>query len=314
LTALRTSNELYDRRSRIQNQLNAFVYENRARVSKLKNEYKVEFAIARNRWNQHREEFDRKRLDSALPSRWGRNPEGTPMTKHYKTRNDHISLQVSDCLADVVDSVDLASQGRIKLEKFGEKFVPPRLPDYQTTVDPKTGETLHQRNQRVENTLRNEMNALALKLRSSEEDRHRAWKKMLKTKAEFDVPHQQGPRSRVQIDLNNYHLMPMPALRQSSTQIIPQEVAAARSSVASYVPVRSHPFPARAGGSSESKYSAARVRERIAADGTVAPVSEPKKTKDGLYQRPAGRTRKGMEWDSLRGIWVPEGSGFAQQR
>ena len=61
-------------------------------------------------------------------------------------------------------------------------------------------------------------------------------------------------------------------------------------------------------GGSESNYSAARVRKRIGADGTVAPVSEPKKTKDGLYQRPAGRTRKGMQWDAIKGIWVPDGS------
>ena len=49
---------------------------------------------------------------------------------------------------------------------------------------------------------------------------------------------------------------------------------------------------------SQSKYSAARVRERISADGTVAPVSEPKKTKDGLYQRPAGRKRRRRSPDS----------------
>lgn len=59
---------------------------------------------------------------------------------------------------------------------------------------------------------------------------------------------------------------------------------------------------------SDSKYSAARVRERISSDGTVAPVTTPKRTKDGLYVRPAGRTRKGMEWDAVRGIWVPEGN------
>jgi hypothetical protein len=35
-------------------------------------------------------------------------------------------------------------------------------------------------------------------------------------------------------------------------------------------------------------------------------AQKPKKTPDGLYQRPAGRKRKGMQWDAVRGIWVPE--------
>ena len=65
------------------------------------------------------------------------------------------------------------------------------------------------------------------------------------------------------------------------------------------------PDSAAALAAAESKYSAARVKERIGADGTVAPVSEPKKSKDGLFQRPAGRTRKGMDWDAIRGIWIP---------
>jgi hypothetical protein len=32
---------------------------------------------------------------------------------------------------------------------------------------------------------------------------------------------------------------------------------------------------------------------------------EPKKTEDGLFQRPVGNSRKGMDCDSKRGIWVP---------
>ena len=58
------------------------------------------------------------------------------------------------------------------------------------------------------------------------------------------------------------------------------------------------------GSVAESKYSAARVKERKASDGTVKPVEQPK-LKDGLFLRPAGRTRKGMEWDAVRGIWIP---------
>merc|ERR1711957_502119 len=58
---------------------------------------------------------------------------------------------------------------------------------------------------------------------------------------------------------------------------------------------------------SQSKYSADKVKARIYSDGSVMPVSAPKKTKDGLYMRPAGRQRKGMDWDAVIGKWVLAG-------
>ena len=57
-----------------------------------------------------------------------------------------------------------------------------------------------------------------------------------------------------------------------------------------------------------SKYSIEKVRARMFADGSVLPVGSPKRGKDGLYLRPAGRQRKGMDWDGVNGRWVPEGS------
>jgi hypothetical protein len=90
--------------------------------------------------------------------------------------------------------------------------------------------------------------------------------------------------------------------------MMPPPVSYASPSIPSYVPQApkvATPTSSSAQGQAESKYSAAKVKERIAPDGSVMPVSEPKKTKDGLYQRPAGRTRKGMDWDAVRGIWVP---------
>jgi hypothetical protein len=41
---------------------------------------------------------------------------------------------------------------------------------------------------------------------------------------------------------------------------------------------------------SESEHSAANV---------------PKNLKDGLYQRPSGHARMGMDWDAVKGIWIP---------
>merc|ERR1712238_368200 len=58
-------------------------------------------------------------------------------------------------------------------------------------------------------------------------------------------------------------------------------------------------------GSHPSKYSAEKVKARIFSDGSVMPASTPKKTEDGLFLRPAGRQRKGMDWDPVKGKWIP---------
>lgn len=160
---------------------------------------------------------------------------------------------------------------------------------------------------------------------------------MLKTKAEFsglfgpNSPITEGvpaihPHYQQHQQQHHHHpSTPLPNLHQSSSQSFPQEAALASHNLPSFAPARAPRHPpvrrpstaplssiaapaaaaAAAAAGSDSKYSAARVRERIANDGTVAPVTIPKKTKDGLFQRPAGRRRKGMEWDAVRGIWVP---------
>ncbi|KAL7540136.1 hypothetical protein ACHAXR_009885 [Thalassiosira sp. AJA248-18] len=53
------------------------------------------------------------------------------------------------------------------------------------------------------------------------------------------------------------------------------------------------------------KYSATNVKARKNPDGTVVPASIPKLLPDGTFARPAGRQRKGMDWDSVKGIWFP---------
>mmetsp|Transcript_42961 Transcript_42961/g.84390 ORF Transcript_42961/g.84390 Transcript_42961/m.84390 type:complete len:1144 (-) Transcript_42961:71-3502(-) len=56
------------------------------------------------------------------------------------------------------------------------------------------------------------------------------------------------------------------------------------------------------------KYSAEKVKERKLPDGAVRPVATPKQNKDGTFLRPAGRKRKGMDWDEIRGVWIPSGN------
>jgi hypothetical protein len=283
------------------------VFQNQAKKAKHKNDYALEVAIARARWHKEKQEHDINRAKNAMPSNWGRQPIGTNTTQNYM-RVAGIPNIVGTCVADLVDGAILVGEGKLQDKKMGD-FVPP--PSHDAMHNMGGGDSLAQQQMRMETEMRRQLGDFQLNFQNSEEERKRAWKKMLKTKAELDLPQaglfpQNQRRGRMQLDLTNYHLVPMPALRASGQQTMPQEFSMARADVASYAPpVTAHGDPT---GGSDSKYSAARVRERISADGSVAPVSEPKKTKDGLYQRPAGRTRKGMQWDALRGIWLPDGS------
>ena len=113
---------------------------------------------------------------------------------------------------------------------------------------------------------------------AAEEERKRAWKKLMKVKAELEqVSGSEGgapaattsytPKSRTSRGLEGY-------------------------------------APSGGVNTSDSKYSLARVRERIGTDGSVEPISK-KIGADGQYQRPTGRGRKGMDWDAVRGVWIP---------
>jgi hypothetical protein len=59
----------------------------------------------------------------------------------------------------------------------------------------------------------------------------------------------------------------------------------------------------------DNKYSASAtskaLKDRVAADGSIEPPQK-RQGADGLYQRPAGRGRKGMDWDPVRGVWIPQ--------
>ncbi|KAG7355859.1 hypothetical protein IV203_000545 [Nitzschia inconspicua] len=206
---------------------------------------------------------------------------------------------VAGSLADVVDGSIAVAEGRSNIPKFKD-FVPPQPPG----VNPETGEDMAQRQHRVEAEYRAQYNLMNSQFQASETERAKIWRKMMKAKAELDMSHEQvvgGVRQTIRVTSSNYNQIPMPAFQGSANVALPREVARQGFAVASYRP------PASAGaGISTSKYSAAKVRQRKSADGTVAPVSEPKKTKEGLYIRPAGRTRKGMRWDAFNGVWVPQ--------
>lgn len=225
-----------------------------------------------------------------MPSNWGRVAAGTLEIQNYISKASNPSADaVGSCLADIVDASIMSAEGKLPASEKFKDFVPP-----PAQVLP-TGETLAQAHMRTEATMRSEFTDVCNKFASAEEERKRAWKKMAKASAENEIPQSRGGR-RSNANLYTH----MPPLNSSRQQPVPRIEMGISSSKAFFTPSRAS-IP-----TSGSKYSAARVKQRIAADGSVKPVSEPIKTSEGLYQRPAGRTRKGMQWDAFRGIWVPE--------
>lgn len=298
VTAFRMSNQLFEHRNRLQQNLAYFLAKSRTELAKVNSDHALQVAIAKQRWLKQKLEHDQKRAQQFLPSCWGRPPFGTTSTQNYQ-RLGGVAGVVGTCVADIIDGAIIMLEGNLPNNKF-EDFVPPAAPH----TNQQTGESLASQHRRMESEMKRQLHECNVKFQASEEERQRAWTKMMKTKTEIEPSSAAMAARRGRTDVPNFHI-PLPPLRNSTQQVVPRELVT-RTAVASYTPPVSNGLTNA--NSSDSKYSAARVRERISADGTVAPVTEPKKTKEGLYVRPAGRTRKGMQWDAVRGIWVPEDS------
>jgi len=309
-TTFRRANEIYNRRVQVQTSLNNVLYETRVKGGKEKDNYALNVAIAKAQWIKRKELYEQQKLRTLFPSYRGQVAVGTSVTNVATTSQNPIVSTVASSIANIVDAVVLLTESPIQLKRF-EPFVPPPPNNPSSVVvNHKTGETFGQQQQRLENSLRVELTNLAQRLGNAEEDRKRAWRKMLKTRAEFE-PDQYTGRGSAKKYNDSWQNVPCPALRASGAAAIPAHYAYKAPSIPTYTPPASTHLASHV---DDSKYSVARVKERIAADGTVAPVTKPKRNKDGTFQRPAGRTRKGMEWDAVRGIWVPEKQFYKQQR
>jgi hypothetical protein len=307
-SALRRSTECFNARHQIQHNLTFLIAKGRQELSKAQTEYASTLALARQQYMAEKRAHDAKRLPTLLTSMRGRAPVGTPLTAQCITQN--VSLdgrphpfihEVAGCIADVIDGAITIAEGKSTIPAFRE-FVPPSPPGFNSV----TGEDMAEKQRRVEGEYRVQYNLMNQQFQTSESERAKAWRKMMKTKAELDMPHEHvlhGVRQVIRVTQSNYTQIPMPAFQGSVNVALPRELSRQGFSVASYRPPTS---TGTGTGTSTSKYSADNVRQRKSADGTVAPVSEPKKTKEGLYMRPAGRTRKGMRWDAFNGVWVPQ--------
>lgn len=316
--AYNRSRALFARRTALQTDLNQVSYESRAKVAGLRNSYLVEVAAARKIW----EERHREKALASLPSNQGITPSGTPRTASAANHPDHRLSNAGKALADIVDCVVARSESGWKDDDPIEDFQPPPEPDYSITVlDKTTGETLRQRQERLEGEIRQQLTEVASQIHGAEEERKKAWKKLLKTKSDFDMPHSQvtnigGRNSRVSFNPNQLALLPVPSIHGSGSAMMPALMHNyPMASIPSYVPPVVAMPPAAAmmpsqaqrakQSASESKYSAANIRARKSADGSIAPATEPKRDSNGLYIRPPGRGRIGMDWDAVRGLWIP---------
>ena len=215
-------------------------------------------------------------------------------------------------MGDIADAViTKLTNPSIRDEPF-EPFNPAPLPDFNNVIaDQNTGETAGQQLRRLQSHYQQEVQAVSLKLVSmihvwhqlivslslltscrrlaseqnvAEEDRKRLWKRLLKQKSEveqagrapnaFGAHHGGGGGYTPRNNRVNY--------------------------IAGYAPTE--------GYARNQEYSAwatsKALKDQVAADGSIQPPRQ-KQGDDGLYMRPAGRGRKGMDWDPVRGVWIP---------
>ena len=293
-------------------QYQLFHQQTKTRVAQMDSTYQRDFRASLNQWKKRKQEHDQHKIKSSFPTRWDRVPEGTPACQKYMNAGGVYSI-LGTCMADIVDASILFGQGKLTAPPL-EPFVPPRRPADQV-IDTNTGETLAQYTTRNESEWKRNLTVLESRLSVSEDERRHAWKKLMRVKVEIELPQLQAQsRGRGMPTAANFLNAPCPPLRQNGQQPLPRDYnMPSRAAVPTYMPAASSSAgTTKPGGGvglstlNMPKYTASGVQQRTSRDGSVAPVSEPKKTPDGLYQRPAGRQRKGMQWDAVRGIWVPE--------
>jgi hypothetical protein len=240
---------------------------------------------------------------------------------------DQTQKDVASSLAHVVDAVVKRSDsGWISNEVIdqvhgGEQFSPfhhKNNPETEIIAGPR-GETWKDYIARV--TI--EIDELNKKLAKCEEFRAQKWSKLVKVQGDMETAKQQRRNNRYSYSNAQTALqtasnvqqtvaaMQMAKKEKAKAQTMTQYQAPARPVSTGYPPNRlATVVPSQDGSTNRylygDRYSADNVRARISADGSVVPVSMPKKTSDGLYMRPAGRQRKGMEWDAVNGRWVPD--------
>ena len=184
--------------------------------------------------------------------------------------------------------------------------------------------------QKQEPILRAQVADFSKKLATAEEDRKKAWSRMIKAKEELRIvtggsggqrrvagrapaakprapasrgrPASRAPAGRAPV--------PYPGSAQPGTYgNIPMGYGASTNGTGVGAANPAHHAAAHHAAVQAAmgkKYSKSAIIARTLHDGSIAPTTAPKRGPDGQYLRPTGRGRKGMDWDSRNGRWVPQ--------
>lgn len=260
---------------------------------------------------------------------------GTRYTSLQVNSPNILVSQVATALAHCVDVVVNRIEGgwistSVIDEMKRDEYPPFRYLDPAKTMSMnEKGETFQELNARITSQLAKVSKQLA----SCEQVRAQKWSKLVQAKhggqmkGQMKTPTQPSknkPTKHTSKNTPTHHQQQSPP-QQPQTQRQQKQQTSQPVSAKSHVPsapaVAPVEIPAKVkhtpvattpstSSSTTNKYSIEAVRARISADGCVRPISTPKMTKDGLYMRPAGRQRKGMDWDAVNGIWVPQRSNW----
>ncbi|GKY96430.1 hypothetical protein MPSEU_000602500 [Mayamaea pseudoterrestris] len=235
--ALRLSQDAGRRRQQADSKLQQISFE----IKREQAEYDVKLSAAHGEWMKRLNTFNNEKLNKAFKSRWNQQPQGTVYTSHYGTRPEPIRKEVALCAADLVDAVERIVDGQLVNPVFNERFMPPPNTSRLNEVDAATGQVVAPQKQRIQSHYRKESDALAQQFRQCEEERQRAWRRMLKVKSELNVPQLivSGHRPvQMPVTDSNYHIIAMPNVAVAGMEVIPRELDATRAVVSSYVPMR----------------------------------------------------------------------------
>ena len=235
--------------------------------------------------------------------------------------------EVAASMAHCVDiAMKRAQSGWIQESIMQEVKCGEQYPPFQSTESTSPDHIIMNQNGEsftaIKNRLTTEMSKTKLQLEASEASRAKAWGRLNKAQSSMDsrsssnAPVQsyrayQRPKthSRQTAAPQNYsNARHRPTYPQPTSMTMANNPAVASAAAAAAAVKANMNIGLAQGGSSQSKYSIEKVRARMYSDGSVLPVSMPKRGKDGFFIRPAGRQRKGMDWDAVNGKWVPQGT------
>eukprot|EP01082_Thalassiosira_pseudonana_P011445 g10594.t1 g10594 contig4:2163763-2166428(-) len=238
---------------------------------------------------------------------------------------------VLNVLGHTIDAVE-----RRFLEEIADQpdFIPPPVSDENNIIsNPATNETMAQGHQRMLNMMKKRVQEADSKFQDAEKVRGEAWSKVTtmkqylssagmssgkfrprgkKTPAEVQEARERGngvviprhlssqPRSKA---ISSASAMPLPRVSDAGMHYLVSPNAPRA------VPAFNVDGEVKTTSLSKygygDRYSQENVKARKLEDGAIIPVTKPKVNPDGSFVRPSGRQRKGMDWDAVRGVWVP---------